>query len=49
LFGSQEVPSSLRVLGADGTKLLDLGEEALDQMARRIKLSVIDSGTAPPP
>ena len=39
--GSQEVPSGLLVAGGDGTKLLDLGEEVLNQMARRIKLSVI--------
>jgi hypothetical protein len=37
--GSQEVPRGLLVSGGDGTKLLDLSEEVLDQMARRIKLS----------
>jgi hypothetical protein len=39
--GSQEVPRGLLVAGSDCTKLLDLGEEVLNQMARRIKLSVI--------
>ena len=36
LDGSQEVPRGLLVAGGDRTKLLDLGEEVLDQMARRI-------------
>ena len=36
LSGGQEVPRGLLVAGGDGAKLLDLGEEVLDQMARRI-------------
>jgi len=45
--GSQEVPRGLLVAGGDRTKLLDLGEEILDQMARRIKFSVIVARRGP--
>jgi len=41
LDGSQEVPRGLLVAGGDRAKLLDLGEKVLNQMTRRIKLSVI--------
>jgi hypothetical protein len=41
LDGSEEVPRGLLVASGDRTKLLDPGEKALDQMARRIKLSII--------
>ena len=41
------VPRRLLVAGGDGTKLLDLGEEVLDQMARAAKLSVIVSRRGP--
>jgi hypothetical protein len=34
--GREEVASGGLIAGGDGTKLLDLGEEILDQMARRI-------------
>src|ERR1700729_3666311 len=39
--GGEKVPRGLLVSGGDCTKLLDLGKEVLDQMACRIKLSVI--------
>ena len=39
--GGEEVPRGLLVAGGYRAKLLDLGEEVLNQMARRIKLSVI--------
>ena len=47
LEGGEEVPSGLLVSGGDRAKLLDLGEEVLDQMARRIKLSVIVARRGP--
>src|SRR5580658_5812864 len=37
----------LLVAGGDRTKLLDLGEEALDQMARAIKLSIVVARQGP--
>ena len=45
--GGEEVPRGLLIAGGDGTKLLDLGEEVLDQMARRIKLAVIAAWRGP--
>ena len=47
LDASQEVPRGLLVSGGDGTELLDLGEEVLDQMARGIKLLVIVARRGP--
>jgi hypothetical protein len=47
LVTSQEVPRGLLVAGGDGTKLLDPGEEVLDQMACGIKLSVIAARRGP--
>ena len=47
LDGSQEVPRGLLVAGGDRAKLLDLGEEVLDQMTCRIKLSVIVAWQGP--
>jgi hypothetical protein len=34
--GGEEVPSGLLVSGGDRAKLLDLGEEIFDRVARRI-------------
>src|ERR1700733_1113148 len=47
LDGGEEVPSGLLVSGGDRTKLLDLGEEVLDQMARRIERSVVVARRGP--
>ena len=47
LDGGKEVPCGLLVTGGDRTKLLDLGKEVLDQMARAIKLSVIAARRGP--
>ena len=45
--GGQEVPRGLLVAGGDRAKLLDLGEEVLNQMARCIELSVIVARRGP--
>ena len=47
LDGGEEVPRGLLVSGGDRTKLLDLGEEVLDQVTRRIKLSVVAARRGP--
>jgi hypothetical protein len=41
LDSGEEVALGLVIAGDDDTKLLDAGKEVLDQMARRIKLSVV--------
>ena len=47
MLSGAEVPRGLLVPGGDRAKLLDLGEEVLDQMARAIKLSVIVARRGP--
>jgi hypothetical protein len=47
LDGSQEVARGLLVAGGDRTKLLDPGDEVLNQMACAIKLSIVVARQGP--
>lgn len=47
MHSTEEVAGGFVVAGGDGSELLELGEEVLDQMACRIKLSVIPARRCP--